>query len=86
VVCAYLIHPSSLRQVASRWAGRALPEELEFVGVGVSVMTDNRGGWHQPDTAPYELDSILSAEDTAMLAALMDVGDPGQERMRFLGG
>jgi hypothetical protein len=43
------------------------------------------GGWHQPDDLAGLNGDQLSAEDSAMLAALMDTGDPGQERMRFLG-
>jgi hypothetical protein len=48
-------------------------EQLEFVGV-VARHRDASGGWHQPNTAPYELGSILSAEDTELLQALMMVG------------
>ena len=44
------------------------PEQLEFVGVGnARARADLSGGWHQPDTAPYELTSILSASDTELL-------------------
>jgi hypothetical protein len=46
---------------------------------------DASGGWHQPDgLGAYELDSMLSAEDTAILQALMSVGT-SQERLEFLG-
>jgi hypothetical protein len=60
------------------------PDELEFVGEGVSARVRS-GGWHQPDDLAGLNGDQLSAEDSAMLAALMDTGDPGQERMRFLG-
>jgi hypothetical protein len=60
------------------------PEELEFVGVEVRSADVRRspGGWHQPNTAPYELSSILSPEDTALLQSLMNAGST--ERVEFL--
>lgn len=48
-------------------------EELEFVGV-VARHRDTSGGWRQPYGRTYETDSILSAEDTAVLQALMNAG------------
>jgi len=44
---------------------------------------DTSGGWRQPDTAAYEIGSILSAEDSAMLQALMNAGTA--DRVDFLG-
>jgi hypothetical protein len=55
--------------------------ELEFVGVHVHLH-DTSGGWRQPDTAAYELDSILSAEDTALLQSLVNAGST--DRVEFL--
>jgi hypothetical protein len=54
-----------------------------YYGV-VSWRRDTTGGWHQPADSTYELDSILSAEDTALLQALMNAGT-SQERLEFLG-
>ena len=45
---------------------------------------DTSGGWRQPNTAAFELDSILSAEDTALLQSLMNAGST--DRVEFLGG
>ena len=59
------------------------PDELEFVGVGMNQHAGSSGGWHQPND--LVIGDQLSAQDQAMLAALMDTGDVGQERMRFLG-
>jgi hypothetical protein len=56
--------------------------ELEFVGATVHVR-DTSGGWRQPNADPYELSSILSAEDTELLQALMNAGYP--DRVEFLG-
>jgi hypothetical protein len=39
---------------------RLSPDELAFVGV-VAPPRDTPGGWHQPNTAMFELESILSA-------------------------
>jgi hypothetical protein len=62
--------------------GGALTEdERAFVGVTVHVH-DTSGGWRQPSTAAYELDSILSAEDTALLQSLMNAGSI--DRVEFL--
>jgi hypothetical protein len=58
-------------------------EELEFVGATVHGH-DTSGGWHQPADSLFELDSILSAEDAAILQSLMSV-DTSQERLEFLG-
>jgi hypothetical protein len=41
-------------------------DERAFVGATVH-WHDTSGGWRQPNTAAYEIDSILSAEDTALL-------------------
>lgn len=62
---------------------RLSPDELEFVGV-TSRRREVPGGWRQPNTAPHELDSILSAEDAELLQSLMSVGT-SQERLEFLG-
>ena len=43
---------------------------------------DTSGGWRQPNTAAYEIDSILSAEDTALLQSLMNAGST--DRVEFL--
>jgi hypothetical protein len=58
-------------------------EERAFVGVGASRRREGLGGWHQPETAPYELDSILSAEDTEVLQPLMMIGHA--DRVEFMG-
>jgi hypothetical protein len=66
--------------------GTLSPDELEFVGV-VDPRGGSRahpGGWRQPNTAAFELDSILSAEDTALLQSLMNAGST--DRVEFLGG
>ena len=64
--------------------GDALTDtEREFVGATVHVH-DTSGGWRQPNTADFELDSILSAEDTALLQSLMNAGST--DRVEFLGG
>jgi hypothetical protein len=48
---------------------------------GSETVSEPSNGWHQPNTLPAHL-----SPDAAMLRALMDIGDPGQERIRFLGG
>jgi hypothetical protein len=64
--------------------GDALTEdERAFVGATVHVH-DTSGGWRQPNTAAYEINSLLSAEETAILQSLMSVGT-SQERLEFLG-
>ncbi|HEX6580018.1 MAG TPA: hypothetical protein VF195_04020, partial [Actinomycetota bacterium] len=64
--------------------GRAELTESELESVGATVhVHDTSGGWHQPNTAPYELSSILSAEDTELLQALMNAGS--SDRVEFLG-
>ncbi|HEX6581619.1 MAG TPA: hypothetical protein VF195_12210 [Actinomycetota bacterium] len=64
--------------------GGALTEdEMEFVGTTVH-WRDTGGGWRQPDTAAYEIGSILSAEDAALLQSLMNAGST--DRVEFLGG
>jgi hypothetical protein len=69
---------------AKAMRGGALTEdELEFVGATMHVH-DTSGGWRQPNTAAFELDSILSAEDTALLQSLMNAGST--DRVEFLGG
>jgi hypothetical protein len=40
-------------------------------------------GRHQPSDNTYEIDAVLSPEDTAILQALMNAGSA--ERMEFLG-
>ena len=68
---------------AKAMRGAALTDaERELVGATVHVH-DTSGGWKQPDTAAYEIGSILSAEDSAMLQALMNSGST--ERVEFLG-
>jgi hypothetical protein len=63
--------------------GGALTEdERAFVGATVYVH-DTSGGWRQPNTAAYEIGSILSPEDTALLQSLMNAGSI--ERVEFLG-
>jgi hypothetical protein len=57
-------------------------DESEFVGVTVH-WHDTSGGWRQPNTAAYEIDSILSAEDTALLQSLMSAGSI--DRVEFPG-
>ena len=59
--------------------------ELEFVGVGMSLRVVPSDGWQQPNDLAGLIGDRLSAEDSAMLAALMDTDDPGRERMRVLG-
>ena len=62
--------------------GGALTEdELEFVGAAVHVH-DTGGGWRQIQDSAWELDSLLSREDTALLQALMNAGSI--ERVEFL--
>ncbi len=59
---------------AKAMRGAALTEdESAFVGATVHVH-DTSGGRRQPDTAAHEIGSILSAEDAAVLAALMNAG------------
>jgi hypothetical protein len=63
--------------------GGALTEdESEFVGQTVH-WHDRSGGWRQPNTAKFEIDSILWAEDTALLQSLMNAGNV--DRVEFLG-
>ena len=62
---------------------RLSDEELQYVGIGVPAR-DTSGGWRQPNDLAAVIADQLSAEDTAMLRELMDVGDPGRERLRFL--
>jgi hypothetical protein len=58
-------------------------EQLALVGV-VAPPRDTPGGWRQPaGLGAYELDSILSAEDTELLQALMNAGSA--DRVEFLG-
>jgi hypothetical protein len=64
--------------------GDALTEdESAFVGTTVH-WHDTSGGWRQPNTAAFELGSILSAEDVELLQSLMSVGT-SQDRLEFLG-
>jgi hypothetical protein len=68
---------------AKAMRGGALTEdERAFVGVIVHCH-DTSGGWRQPNTAAYEIGSILSAEDTALLQSLMNAGSI--DRVEFLG-
>jgi hypothetical protein len=68
---------------AKAMRGVALTEdERAFVGVIVH-WHDTSGGWRQPNTAAYEIGSILSAEDTALLQSLMNAGSI--DRVEFLG-
>jgi hypothetical protein len=66
---------------------RLTAEALEFVGVsassGSSRPLGGQDGWRQPNTAMFEIDSILSAEDSAMLQALMNAGNA--DRVEFMG-
>ena len=48
----------------------------------ISPLRAPSGGWRQVDTAAYELSSILSAEDAALLESLMNAGST--ERVEFL--
>jgi hypothetical protein len=85
VVRADLIHASSLRQVASRRTGRALSEELEFVGVSpVATVPGGSDGWHQPDVNVIVHD--VDPAQRQMLHALMDIDVPDRDRLGFLGG
>ena len=59
-------------------------EERAFVGVGASRRREGLGGWRQPSGSPYELDSILSAEDTGLLQALRNAGHA--DRVEFMTG
>jgi hypothetical protein len=69
---------------AKAMRGGALTEdERAFVGATVHVH-DTSGGWRQPNTAAFELGSILSAEDVELLQSLMSVGG-SQDRLEFLG-
>jgi hypothetical protein len=43
---------------------------------------DTGGGWRSLQDSAWELDSILSAEDTALLQSLMNAGSI--ERVEFL--
>jgi hypothetical protein len=55
-------------------SGGALTEdERAFVGATVHVH-DTSGGWRSLQDFAWELDSILSAEDTALLQSLMNAG------------
>lgn len=63
-------------------------EERAFVGLYEAQKS--AGGWHQPNEfiSPYEFEpDWLSAEDSAMLHALMNVDpvDVNRERLEFLG-
>jgi hypothetical protein len=60
-------------------------EELEFVGLGASRRRDTSDGWHQAGSLAGLIGDHLSAEDAAMLAALMEVDVPARERLEFLG-
>jgi hypothetical protein len=62
--------------------GELTEDESAFVGATVH-WHDTSGGWRQPNTAAYEIDSILSAEDTALLQSLMNAGST--ERVEFMG-
>jgi len=55
--------------------------ELDFIGSYEQRRSER--GWHQPNTPPYELDAMLSAEDSAVLQSLMSVGHA--DRVEFLG-
>lgn len=57
-------------------------EQLEFVGV-IAWHRDTSGGWHQPADNMYEVNSPLSAEDTAVLQALMNAGHA--DTVEFMG-
>ena len=52
--------------------------------MGVSRRRDTSDGWRQPNDLAAVFPDQLSPEDSAMLRELMDVGDPGRERLRFL--
>jgi hypothetical protein len=68
---------------AKAMRGGALTEdERAFVGATVHVH-DTSGGWRQPNTAAYEIGSILSPEDTALLQSLMNAGST--DRVEFPG-
>jgi hypothetical protein len=62
--------------------GGALTEdERAFVGATVHVH-DTSGGWRSLQDSAWELDSILSPEDAALLQSLMNAGST--ERVEFL--
>lgn len=62
--------------------GELTEDERAFVGATVH-WHDTSGGWRPVDTAAYELSSILSAEDAALLESLMNAGSA--DRVEFMG-
>jgi hypothetical protein len=62
--------------------GDALTEDERAFAGTTETVHDTSGGWRQPNTAMFEIDSILSAEDTAFLQSLMNAGS--DERVEFL--
>ena len=70
---AFGFHECYAELKANAMRGDALTEdELEFVGA-TSLWHDTSGGWRQFADSAFELDAILSAEDTALLQSLMMV-------------
>jgi hypothetical protein len=69
-------------KVKAMRGGALTEDEIAFVGTAVH-RHDTSGGWRQPDTAAYEIGSILSAEDAALLQSLMNAGS--SDRVEFLG-
>lgn len=68
-------------KIALRAGEHLSAEELVFVGYESERRTD---GWRQPGgMSTYELDSMLSPEDTALMQSLMMVGDDPM-RVEFL--
>jgi hypothetical protein len=54
---------------------RLTEDELAFIGVTKSSRTATRpDGWRQPNTAMFEIEAVLSPEDSGMLQALMNAG------------
>ena len=64
--------PATVRVTAG---GTGSPEELEFVGVGTCSAPAGHGGWRQTDDHAGLIGDHLPAEDSAMLAALMDADE-----------
>jgi hypothetical protein len=58
-------------------------DERAFVGVVVHER-DTSGGWRSLQDSTWEIDSVLSPEDMALLQSLMNAGSI--DRVEFLGG
>jgi hypothetical protein len=67
----------------ARSGERLSADERTFVGLYEARAS--QGGWHQPDGIWLEDDGEeLSAEDSAMLQALLDVDVPRADQLEFL--